>query len=325
MVPYLLTSLFIFGPISIINLFSKKYGFYIKNMYMSSLSFFIKYFMGLEIYTNSNTILEEFTREKSKHNILISNHPTEIDFMIFPFIVNNIRNFLKYKYISIAKKTIGYILIGISMSSILSKDLFLDRDIEHDKERLSKNNNCNLLFLFPEGTCFTSAFKKKSDVYTKKNKLINFNYHLYPRITGLEIILKNHKFKNLYDMTIVYDTIPKEWYGTSFNLLGFINKFKFPSRVFINFDKYDIEKNKDDLQNFLETVYKNKDKFISNFDSNSNKFKRMDYNYYNGMISFIYFIILFFMSSYVFLYYNWVSTFYLIEIIIYFIYLAFVY
>lgn len=325
LIPYLLVSLLIFGPIAVLNLINKKYGFRIKNMYMSSLSFFVKYYMGIEIFTNSNSILKEIIDDNNlSKNILISNHPTEIDFLIFPFIINNIYNFYEFKYISMAKKTIGYVLSGLSMASILSKDLLLDRDINHDIVRLKSDNNCNLLFLYPEGTCFSSLYKKKSDIYTRKNKLPNYNYHLYPRITGLEIILKNHKFNNIYDMTIVYDSIPKEWYGTSFNLLDFINKYRFPTRIYIKFDKYILHRS-ENIKNLLELVYRNKDNFISSFNPNSNKFKAMTYNYLNGLISFICVSLLFILSLYLFLYYSSVRIFYSSEIIIYYIYIAFVY
>jgi hypothetical protein len=139
----------------------------------------------------------------------------------------------------------------------------------------------------------------------------------------LQTILKYHKnYENIFDMTIVYDTMPKENYGISYSLSSFINKNKFPSRVFINLTKYKINK---EIQDLLEKIYLDKDDFVDKFNPNVNKFKKINYNYYNGLISFIYFFILNMISYYLFFKYPFVRSYYLCEFISYMLYMLFVY
>ena len=320
---YLLNSLLLFGPVSIINLINENTGFCIKNIYLSSLSFFIKYFLNVEIFVNSNSLLEEITSDNLKQNILISNHLSEIDFLFFSFIINNVKDTSKFKYILMSKKILCYIMSGYSMSSLLSKDIYLDRDINSDLSKLTTENDCNLLYFFPEGTCFNKEKKIKSDLYTQQNQLISYKYHLYPRLTGIKYVLKYHKkYNNIYDMTLLYDTIDKEKYGESYKFEKFIYKFQFPKRIFININKYLINEYPS-IKDLFEKIYFDKDKFVSDFNLNINKFKKLNYNILNGLLNFVIFIIFSFISIGLFIKFEFIRTFYLCELLSFYIYLFF--
>ena len=63
---------------------------------------------------------------------------------------------LSFNYITFCKKAISYFLLGFSIISIFAKDIFLNQNINSDISKLTQNNNCNLLFLYPEGACFSA-------------------------------------------------------------------------------------------------------------------------------------------------------------------------
>lgn len=323
---YLFNILLIFPLVSVLNLLCPKTGFMIKNLFTSSLSFVIKYFMKTNVYVNSNVLFNELSDNKNK--ILISNHITEIDFLFKSFIINNFNNYYNNTFITTSKKIVGYFLLGPSMISVLSKEIYLNRNICKDNEILSSNNLATLLLLYPEGTCFTREKKINSDIYVNKNNLHLFKYHIYPRITGLKTIIYNNDYNFIYDITIIYDTIPKEKYGDKFTFYKFLYNKIFPHKVFMHIKKYEIDNNKlatDDnyIENLLVKIYKNKDKIILSFDIENNKFENIKYNLYAGLFNTILFITLSMSSIYLFYKFTFVKIFYIMQIIAYLLYFRF--
>lgn len=311
-------------PCILIYKFNKNIGFNVKNMYYISLSFILKYLMDIEIFVNSKIIFEKISSNNKDKNILISNHLTEIDFMLTTFIVNKFDHLKNIKIISVSKKIIGFFLTGIYMFIIISKDILLDRNINKDYDRLSNNNNANLFFIYPEGTCFDKEKKIISDNYTQKNNLPSYKYLLYPRLTGLEIILKKFKYNKIYDITLVYDTIDKKMYGKNYDLLTFIYKYKFPRRIFINIDKYNLTPDIK-VKTLIESIFLKKDMFIENFNPNANKFEPIKYNNKLGLVSFILTMSFSLFSLYLFYSNKYIRMFYLLETLLYFSYLIFIY
>lgn len=325
---YLFNVLLVFPIISLINLVFPKTGFMLKNSFTSSLSFFIKYFMKTNIYVNDNNLFKELSNNKNK--ILISNHISELDFLFNSFIVNNFGNYYNNTFIATSKKMIGYFLLGPSILSVLSKDIYLNRNIGKDTEILSSNNNATLLLIYPEGTCFSKNKKLQSDNYVNKNNLYLFKYHVYPRITGLQTIITNNDYDFIYDITIIYNTIPKEKYGEEYTFYKYLYNYVFPQQVFLHIKKYEIDNRKfvtDDkyVEKLLVKIYKNKDKIISSFDVNNNKFVNIDYNFYSGLINSVLFGLLSILSVYLFYQYAFIKILYLMQIVFYFIYFRFIY
>lgn len=334
---------FIFGltffPLIIIKIFFPKYSNCIcilKNIVYSSISFISHTLLFKNIYVNSNEFIKEISEIKndlSKSNIIISNHITELDFLIHMIIFSNTS--LGSKNVGLAKKIIGYQLIIFGFFGVLTEDIFLHRKIEYDINKLNKFTNFNNLLIFPEGTCFNFERKNISDNYCDKNKLIKFNYHLYPRMTGLKLLINANDGINginginmIYDLTIIYDKISPNDYGNHYNLIGYlVNKYTLPNKIFIQINKHKIKKNLStdkstdkSIEKQIEKIFYSKDKFIENFNSEHNKFVPIEYNYIKGFGSFALTNILVLFSIYLFVKYSFVKYLFGIELIIYYIY-----
>ena len=285
---YLTIGEFIFLiPFILVNFIKKtnKTIFYtIKNNLLSSLSFLIILLYPIKINVNSIKLLEKIN--SSKKNLIISNHISELDFFISNIIFNNPINF-NLNTIFLSKKLIGYLIPCFGLLGIFTDDIFLERNIENDIQKLDKKLNFNKIFFYPEGTCFNNERKLKSNIYCKKNNLPIFKYHLYPRIKGFELILNNNSdISYIYDLTFTFDTINKKNYGNHFNFLSFIFRFNFPSNVYINIVRYKINK-KYNCTTLLENIFINKDNFIKKFNHKNNNFINYKYNYYFGLANFI--------------------------------------
>lgn len=302
-----------------------KYSFLVKNILMKSISFMAKNILFENVFVNSNEIFKQFLNEKNVKNIIISSHPTELDFLIGIIFFSSFSTMFD-KNICLAKKDIGYSLPSIGFFGLFTKDIFLHRNIEIDMGKLNKQIDFNNVLLYPEGTCFTLDKKKLSDNYCKKNNLIKYNYHLYPRITGIELIVRNNpSIKYIIDLTILYDTIGKNDYGKCFSIKNYLlGKTIFPNKVFINIKFYKIIPNKLN-DKFIENIYLTKDNFIEKFDMNCNNFVPIKYNYFENFIYFSLMNLLSVVSMYLCYKFIFIRYLYLIQILIfYFYYVLFV-
>lgn len=324
----------IFAPSVIIYYFFPKYKFCInilKNIIWSSVSFITHILLFANIYVNSNEYIEEIgeigeigvigSNKSNKSNIIISNHIFELDFLIHNIIISNtsinsINN-------GLAKKFVGFQLPITGFFGLLTGDIFLHRKIELDIGKLNTKKNFNNILIFPEGTCYTKEKKIISDIYCDKNKLIKFNYHLYPRITGLKTIVQsNPNTKHIYDTTIIYDKITPDKYGNHYNTLSYLyNLYSFPNKVFIKINKYKISVNNFEKQ--IEHIFWKKDKFIEEFDLNSNKFIPIKFNYIKGFGCFIITNFLSMISILLFVKFSFFKYMYFIEFVMYYIYFFF--
>lgn len=299
---------------------SKKYFTMIKNIILNSTGFITKLLLLPNIYTNSNDIVNLITNNKFKKNLIVSNHPTELDFLLNSLIISN----TDYSNVNLnlAKKEIGYILPSFGFFGILVKDIFLHRNIKNDMCKLNKKINFNTLLLYPEGTCFNSKRKLISDNYCVKNNLMKFKYHLYPRTTGLELIIKsNPEIKYIYDITIVYDSIKKNDYGLHYNIINFmLGKFELPNKVFFQISKYKINKYEKNNKHMIENIYISKDKFVEKFNSNFNNFIPMNYNFYKGFSCFAIINLISLFSIYLFIKLSFIKYLYFFQFAVYYIY-----
>lgn len=308
-------------PIGIVYCFFPNYITFInicKNIITSSISFITHMLLFKNIYVDSNELVEEIQSNTSKSNIIISNHLLDLDFLIHNIILSNTS--LNSINICVSKKSVGYKLPICGYLGILTGDIFLNRKIELDIYKLNKKINFNNLLIFPEGTCFTSERKTISDNYCNKNKLIKFNYHLYPRITGIKTIIQSNKnIKYIYDITLIFDKISPIEYGKNYSAFSyFYNISSFPNKVFIKINKYKIKNN--NIEKQIENIYYNKDKFIEGFNCNQNKFVPIKYNYKKGFGCFIATNLLTISSIYFVIKYKYIIYIYMCELLLFYIY-----
>jgi len=313
-----------FIPSIIIYYFFPKLKQYInifKNVIWSNISFITYMLLFKNIYIDSNELVDEIQSNTDKPNIIISNHLIDLDFLIHNIIFSNTS--LNSINIGVAKKLVGYQIPICGFYGMLTGDIFLHRKIEMDIHKLNKKIKFNNLLIFPEGTCFTKDRKIISDNYCDKNKLIKFNYHLYPRMTGITTIIQsNNNVKYIYDITIIYDNIDKKGYGHHYTFYSYIyNLHPFPNKVFIKINKYKI--NNDKIEKQIEKIFYHKDKFVKEFNCSNNKFIPIKYNYFKGFGCFIGTNLLTIFSIWLFIKFTFVKYLYLSEYIIYLIYFYF--
>lgn len=294
-----------------------------KNIIWSSISFITHMLIFSNIYVDTNELIDEIQLNNSKSNIIISNHLIDLDFLIHNIIFSNTS--LNSINIGIAKKIVGFQLPICGFYGMFVGDIFLHRKIEIDICKLNKKMHFNNLLIFPEGTCFTKERKHISDNYCNKNSLIKFNYHLYPRMTGMRNIIKANKdIKYIYDITIVYDSIRKNGYGKHYTFFSYLCKLHpFPNKVFIKINKHKINNDDLDLEKQIEQIFYYKDKFIEEFNCSNNKFVPIKYNYVKGFGCFALTNLL--TISSIFLFYRFSFTRYLYwgEYILYILYFIF--
>lgn len=317
--------LYFYNPIQ-----SKKYFTFIKNILICSISFISKQFLFPNIYVNSNNVIN-FNNLNFNHdivgnkNLIISNHPMELDFLLGCIFYNNTNLF--DTNIGIAKKFVGYQIPTLGFFGLLSGDIFLHRNINFDNNKLSKKINFNFMLIYPEGTCFNKNRKLISDNYCEINNLPKFKYHLYPRITGIDLILSNNPdIKYIYDLTIIYDEIKKNNYNSYYNTTNYLlSKLKIPNKIFIQVSKYKITKYKNDIKNksnakMIENIFSIKDKWIDKFDLICNNFIPIKYNWNKGLMCFLFVNLVCICSIYLLFKFNFIKYLYLIQLIIYYVY-----
>lgn len=314
-----------FLPIIIIFNFFPKIKSYInilKNIIWSSVSFITHMLVFKNIYVDSNEFMDEIQSNTYKPNIIISNHLLDLDFLIYYIIFSNTS--LNSINIGVAKKFVGYKIPICGFYGMMTGDIFLHRKAELDINKLNQKIYFNNLLIFPEGTCFTNDRKFFSDNYCDKNKLIKFNYHLYPRITGLKTIIQANKdIKYIYDFTIVYDNISPDKYGNHYTIFSYLyNLYLFPNKVFIKINKYKIN-NDIKVEKQIEKIFYHKDKFIKEFNCHNNKFVPIKYNYTNGFGCFIGTNLLTIISIWLFVRFSFIRYLYWGEFILYYVYFLF--
>jgi len=317
--------LYLYNPIE-----SKKYFNLIKNIIICSISFISKQFLFPNIYVNSNNIIDfnKFNNNPTigeSKNLIISNHPMELDFLIGCIFFNNTDLF--NKNICIAKKLVGYQIPILGFFGILSDDIFLQRNINVDINKLNTEINFNLLLVYPEGTCFNKQRKLISDNYCIINNLPKFKYHLYPRITGIDLILSNNQnIQNILDLTIIYDEIKKNNYKKHYSTTNYLlSKLTIPNKIFIHVSKYNIHKYKSQMKNksnakMIENIYSIKDKWIDKFDLTCNNFIPIKYNWNKGLICFLFVNLICICSIYLCSKFYFIRYLYIIQLIIYYLY-----
>jgi 1-acyl-sn-glycerol-3-phosphate acyltransferase len=305
---------------------STQYFMIVKNIIINSIGFLTKTLLFPNIYVNSNDIIRE--QNKYDKKLIISNHPSEFDFLLMCIFFTNTT--LTNKNTSMVKKDIGYQIPILGFYGLLSDDIFLQRNLNQDNNKINKKLNFNSMLIYPEGTCFNNKRKIFSDNYCDNNGLMKFKFHLYPRMTGIELIMnKNKNIHQIYDLTLIYDEIIKNNYGHHYSIFNYLsNKFKIPNKIFIQTTKYKIPNhtntntntNTDFDTKIIENIYLSKDNFIKKFNIYHNNFIPIKYDYLKGFGCFAIVNLICMISIYLCFKYTFIRYLYLTQLFTYYVY-----
>jgi len=158
-----------------------------------------RYIMGCKLIANPFQLKDKV--------LLISNHPTVLDFIYILHWakLNNRVEDLRF----ISKESIGNIpLLG---KYIKESQCLISKDFDTDYEKIVSfckklsEQKSYILIIFPEGTTICPETKDKSLNFSKINGKPIFNKVLYPRHRGLELILKHLLIQQFVDITLFYN------------------------------------------------------------------------------------------------------------------------
>ena len=314
----LLCGLLFMIPMCISRLFNNNYiAIRIKNIIFISVGYILRTVFNIKFYTNSTKLVKKIF-ENDKQVIITQNHLTEFDSLFYYALFDNNLN-SSYNSITLMKKAVAYQLLGVGIIDFFGNDVFLSRNIIRDSNNLnniSKNNNA--IYLFPEGTVFTKETKNKSDIFSRSQNLPIYEYVLYPRVTGISMIIKNNNIKTLYDITTMFDTIKKKDFGTYFSAQYFLLN-GLPKNVVFNITKYSI--NSEIINKKAEEIFKNKDKFIKKFNNNFKDYKPINFAFDDGLYSLVIVILFSICSLYLYIEYTPIRYLFLSELIGFLFYL----
>jgi len=164
----------------------------------------------LEVWNKKRWVLTGDNPPPKEWVFVISNHPSEVDWMCWWPIAR--RKAMLGDLKVILKQELAYVPgLGNGMDDL--EFLFLARDWEKDKHTVShriaswKRDNMPLwLAFFPEGTDFSPEKHKKSIKYAEENGLAHYRNLLVPRVTGFVSCVRmlGGYIDAVYDFTIGY-------------------------------------------------------------------------------------------------------------------------
>ena len=148
-----------------------------------------------------------------KIDVIVSNHISSIDFIIFTSLIRRYDD--RNIYILLKKDIIFTPGLGFIMLSAL--DIKLNRKIEDDKNNIIttlKKIKSGIIVIMPEGTRYTPEKYKSSQEHSISNNLHVFKNILYPKMKGLwticNILTKENKMGNIIDMTIMIENLRRK-------------------------------------------------------------------------------------------------------------------
>jgi len=207
---------------------------FIANKWFTSVSFFLEVNGTKMIFAG-----EDFKNiNKGEPTIIISNHPTQFDWLLLWPLLLRYGN-LSHEKIILKNSLKNFPLFGWGMQHFCF--LFIRRSWEKDEvylkyclEHFSKKNYPLQLLIFPEGTNLIDSNKQKSKEFAINNNLTIYEHVLHPRIKGFQHSVKLLKhIKCIYDITIGFpDLIPT---NEIFLLQG-----QFPREVHFYLKRYEL-------------------------------------------------------------------------------------
>lgn len=169
----------------------------------------------LEVWNSKRWLVSGDDVPPKERAFIISNHPSEVDWMCWWPIAwrKGMVGDLKV----ILKKEIAYVpALGNGMDDL--EFLFLERDWEKDKntvahriESWNRDETPLWLTFFPEGTDFNRVKHEKSIKYAAEHNLPSYRNLLVPRVTGFVSCVKmlGTHIDAIYDFTLCYTSSPK--------------------------------------------------------------------------------------------------------------------
>lgn len=282
-------------------------------------NFIIKYIYKSQIYVLGYELMENYDKDFST-KIFVQNHIMEHDFLFASVIFGDYYVSPNINTKAITLKQIYAILPGLCLISYLlgGKPLSKNKALQHMSN--IKLNPSDILIIYPEGQLLHTKTKLLSDNYCEKNNITIFNNVTCPKTTGIKILHSNVKIDNIYILTVKYFDILK-----SNMMRKTILNTKFPKNTFIQITKHKVS---DSIETDIMNIYRKMDSIldlpldINNIHNYENviKIKLTSIDICSFMLNITIFIILINI-----LYYNiWFRYVYLIQTIIYYIWLYFV-
>lgn len=224
----------------------------------------LNYIIELFLYMN-NITLEVNCKIKKFHQIVISNHISNLDSIILFYIFNN--NNKNYRFISDSK--VKNIPIFGSIANYFNTIYINKRNpkkaLEIMKANIKKMDN---ICIFPEGALYYKPTIKRSDKICRKLKIKEFKNVLCPKKSGFNCIKSIIKPKYITDITLTY-VYPKDFIKKSNKPLTI--KFLLenpPIKIICDIKNIKVKRS----NNFITHIFRNKDQEL-----NKNLTKNYDY------------------------------------------------
>ena len=213
------------------------------------------------MFLNINNITLKINNKIKKfHQIVVSNHISEVDPFILFLIFSN--NNMKYRFISDNR------IKNIPIFGIIANyfdTIYINR--ENSKKALIKlNKNIKTddnICIFPEGTLYYKPMIIKSNNICKKLQIKKFKNVLCPKKSGFNCIRSIIKPTYITDITLKFiypDNYPKNFIKNSNDPLTILFLIKYPpSKIICNIKNIKVKKS----NKFIIDVFRNKDTELS--------------------------------------------------------------
>jgi 1-acyl-sn-glycerol-3-phosphate acyltransferase len=223
------------------------------------------------IYQNGMNSTIYFTGKYEKSNkidIIISNHISTVDYLIYLSLIKQYDNRDIY---FLAKKELVF-TPGIGTIFYFNNDIKLSRNIDNDKDniintiqKIKNTNRSSVILILPEGTRYSEKKYKESVEYSQKNNLHKFKNLLYPKMKGLWLIYKSlvdmDSMGNIIDISVLIENIRNK-NGYLKNILT--KKLGNTMSVFSSYTPPTNLDNYGDFKNWFIDVWKIKDNTLNN-------------------------------------------------------------
>ena len=215
------------------------------------------------IYYSGNYI------KTDKIDIIVSNHISSVDFMLFTSLI---RQYDDRNIYVLIKKNIVF-TPGLGFIALSALDIKLNRKIEDDESNIIaalKKIKSGIIVIMPEGTRYTPEKYKSSQEYSISNNLHIFKNTLYPKMKGLwticNILTKENRMGNIIDLTIMIEKLRgkkgyiKQVLTTEFgNTYGVINTYTLPKSSIESSDQI---RSYDTFKTWFIDIWKKKDNIL---------------------------------------------------------------
>jgi len=230
----------------------------------------LEYFWGIEVVFSGDAI------PKRESAILISNHPTRLDWMFLWMFIYRLGALRMEKIILKAslKNVFGF---GWAMQAF--HYVFLQRKWEDDQSIMKQTfayfrslRTPIQILLYPEGSDLSPSNKEKDQTFSREKKIEVFEHLLHVRTKGWELLLEELRgnVSAVYDITVAYpDVLPQT---EQFLLSG-----NMPKHIHIHVQRYSISalpKQLSQCSQWLQERWSEKESRLKQFYATANRAER---------------------------------------------------